>query len=196
MVDLPLEREGGFPLRNVQDKRQEDRKVEGEVPIISIVGKSNSGKTTLIEKLIPELMRRGWRVGTIKHNMHGFEIDHEGKDSWRHKKAGAAVTVVASPSRVAVIEDTDRDYEIGEIRERYIRGVDVVLVEGYKGNPYPKIEVFRPALRRERLCGSRDNLVAVASDEALSVEAPFFHLSDIAGIADLIENRFLKGGRT
>ncbi len=165
-----------------------------KIPIVSIVGKSNSGKTTLIEKLIPELVRRGWRVGTIKHNMHGFEIDHAGKDSWRHKHAGASVTVVASPSQVAVIEDTDRDYEIGELQQRYIRGVDVVLVEGYKGNPYPKIEVFRPDLRRERLCGVQDNLVAVASDKALSLDVPCLHLSDITGIADLIEDRFLQGG--
>jgi len=162
------------------------------IPIVSIVGKSNSGKTTLIEKLIPELVRRGWRVGTIKHNMHGFEIDHAGKDSWRHKHAGASVTVVASPSQVAVIEDVERDYEIGALRDRYVRGVDVILVEGYKGNPYPKIEVFRPALRRERLCGVQDNLVAVASDEPLQTEVPCLDLSDIAGIADLIESRFLR----
>ena len=77
------------------------------IPIVSIVGKSNSGKTTLIEKLIAELTRRGWRVATIKHNRHGFEIDHEGKDSWRHKQAGAVATVVASPRRIAVIEDTE-----------------------------------------------------------------------------------------
>ena len=76
------------------------------IPIVSIVGKSDSGKTTLIEKLIAELTRRGFRVATIKHNRHGFDIDHEGKDSWRHKRAGAVATVVASPGRAALIEDT------------------------------------------------------------------------------------------
>ena len=69
------------------------------IPIVSIVGRSNTGKTTLIEKLIPELRRRGYRVATIKHNIHGFDIDHEGKDSWRHKKAGARLTVIASPQQ-------------------------------------------------------------------------------------------------
>lgn len=162
------------------------------IPVVSIVGKSNSGKTTLIEKIIPELIRRGWRVGTIKHNMHGFEIDHEGKDSWRHRKAGARVTVLASPHQVAVLEDTDRDLDIEELRDRYVRGVDIILVEGYKRNPYPKIEVFRPSLKRERLCSPDDNLMALASDESIAAGVPCFDLNDISGIATLIEDRFLK----
>lgn len=165
------------------------------IPIVSIVGKSNSGKTTLIEKLIPELIRRGWRVGTIKHNMHGFEIDHEGKDSWRHKRAGARITVIASPHQVAVVEDVESDFSIGELRDQYIRQVDVILVEGYKGNPYPKIEVFRPSLKRERLCTAEDNLFAVASDTIIESDVPCLDLSDIRAIADLIEERFLKGNR-
>ena len=88
-------------------------------PIISIVGKSNSGKTTLIENLIPELTKRGYRVATIKHNVHGFDIDHEGKDSWRHKKAGAFATVIACPTRIALIEDIDHDQTLDEIRDKY-----------------------------------------------------------------------------
>ena len=92
---------------------------ENMIPIVSIVGKSNSGKTTLIEKIIAELVRRGYRVATIKHNRHGFDIDHEGKDSWRHKRAGARTTVIASPRRVAVVEDVERDYAIDELAARY-----------------------------------------------------------------------------
>jgi molybdopterin-guanine dinucleotide biosynthesis adapter protein len=166
------------------------------IPIVSIVGKSNSGKTTLIEKIIPELIRRGWRVGTIKHNMHGFEIDHEGKDSWRHRKAGARMTVLASPHQVAVVEDVEKDYDIGELRDRYLHGVDIILVEGYKQNPYPKIEVFRPSLRRERLCSLEDNLIAVASDEQLDAGVPCLDINNIEFLADMIEERFLKGPRT
>jgi len=163
------------------------------IPIVSIVGKSNSGKTTLIEKIIPELIRRGWCVGTIKHNMmHGFEIDHEGKDSWRHRKAGAKVTVLASPQQVVLLEDVERDYDIGEIRARYIRGVDIILVEGYKKNPYPKIEVYRPLLRREMLCTPADNLIAVASDESIETFVPCMNINDIPGLTTLIEDRFLK----
>jgi molybdopterin-guanine dinucleotide biosynthesis protein B len=166
------------------------------IPIVSIVGKSNSGKTTLIEKMIQELIRRGWRVGTIKHNMHGFEIDHEGKDSWRHKRAGARTTVIASPHQVAVVEDVDRDYDIGELRDLYIRNVDIVLVEGYKKNPYPKIEVYRSSLRRERLCSREDNLLAVASDGPIDADGiPCMDINDVDSLVGLIENRCLKGSQ-
>ena len=164
------------------------------IPIVSIVGKSNSGKTTLIEKLIADLTGRGLRVATIKHNRHGFEIDHEGKDSWRHKQAGAVVTVVASPHRIAMIEDTRKDYEIAEIRDRYIREADVILVEGYKVNPHPKIEVVRTELRQERLCGPDDNLVALAGDKPVSAKVPWFDWNDIKGIADFIVGRFISPG--
>ncbi|MDQ5988507.1 MAG: Molybdopterin-guanine dinucleotide biosynthesis adapter protein [Syntrophus sp. SKADARSKE-3] len=162
------------------------------IPIVSIVGKSNSGKTTLIEKLILELTARGYRVATIKHNRHGFEIDHEGKDSWRHKKAGASLTVIASPHMVATVEDTDRDYEISELRDRYIRNVDLILSEGFKKNPHPKIEVWRAVMKRELLCGKEDNLIAIAGDEPPEAGVPLFDINDSRGLADFIEERFLK----
>ena len=163
------------------------------IPIVSIVGKSNSGKTTLIEKLIAELTRRGFRVATIKHNRHGFDIDHEGKDSWRHKHAGAVATVVASPGRVALIEDTPGDYDLAEIRDRYIKNADIILAEGFKINPHPKIEIYRTELKRERLCGPGDNLIALAGDRPLPIaEVPCFDRDDAAGLADLIVERFLK----
>ena len=161
------------------------------IPIVSIVGKSNSGKTTLIERLIPELRERGYRIATIKHNLHGFDIDHEGKDSWRHKRAGALLTVIASPHSVALIEDTDRDYTIAEIRQRYIRDVDLILLEGYKGNPYPKIEVYRPELHADRLCSSEDNLIALVCEKPIDAEVPCFRPDAIAEIAALIEDLFL-----
>lgn len=162
------------------------------IPIVSIVGKSNSGKTTLVEKLIHELTERGYQVATIKHNRHGFDIDHEGKDSWRHKKAGARMTVIASPKKVAVIEDIDRDYEIKELVEHYIHAVDIVLVEGFKGNVHPKIEVFRKELKRELMSINDGTLLAIASDEPLKSNVPCFDLNDSLGIADFIEKKFLR----
>ena len=162
------------------------------IPIISVVGRSNAGKTTLIERLIAELLRRGYRVGTIKHNRHGFEIDHEGKDSWRHRKAGAAVTVIASPAQIAVVEDAERDYGIAELAERYIRGVDLVISEGFKKNNLPKIEVWRASEHQEFLCEAKDNLIAIASDQPAERGVPRFTLDDIPGITDLIEKRILK----
>ena len=163
------------------------------IPIVSIVGRSSTGKTTLIEKLIPELKRRGYRVATIKHNIHGFDIDHEGKDSWRHKKAGASLTVVASPHRIAVIEDASKDYELSELRDRYIRDVDIVLSEGFKRNPHPKIEVVRSAMRHSPLSSREDNLIAIVSDKPVDRGVPCLDIDDIQGVADLIEDRFLKG---
>jgi molybdopterin-guanine dinucleotide biosynthesis protein B len=168
------------------------------IPVVSIVGKSNAGKTTLIEKIIAELVRRGYRVATIKHDVHGFDIDHEGKDSWRHKKAGAHTVVISSPWKIAVVEDVDRDHEIGEIRDRYIRDVDVILSEGYKRNSFPKIEVFRAELKRELLCRREDNLIAVASDQPLDAGVPCVDLNDAVAIVDIIEEKFLtaeKNGR-
>jgi len=125
------------------------------IPVVSFVGKSGSGKTTLIEKIIPELTREGWRVATIKHSHRGFDIDREGKDSWRHRKAGARMAVMSSPEQIAVIEKPERDLDIAEVRDQYIHDVDIVLSEGFKGNPCPKIEVFRSVLKREMLCSKR-----------------------------------------
>ena len=113
------------------------------IPIISIVGKSDSGKTTLLEKLVPELTRRGYRIATIKHDVHGFEVDQEGKDSWRHKQAGAHTVVISSPNKIALIRDVEKDLNLEEIRERLIQDVDLILSEGYKKDVQPKIEVFR-----------------------------------------------------
>jgi molybdopterin-guanine dinucleotide biosynthesis protein MobB len=165
------------------------------VPVVSVVGKSNSGKTTLIEKMIGELIRRGYRVATIKHNRHGFEIDHEGKDSWRHKQAGARTTVVASAHRVAVVEDVEKDFEIGELVNRYIRGVDIVLSEGFKKNPFPKIEVSRSRMDQELLCSPADNLLAICSDRRLTAAVPCLDINDIGGLVDIVETRFLKSSQ-
>lgn len=162
------------------------------IPAVSIVGKSGSGKTTLIEKLIHELKKRGYRVATIKHNRHGFDVDHEGKDSWRHKKAGAQMTVIASPIQVAVIEDTERDYEISELIENYIHDVDIVLVEGFKSNTYPKIEVFRSVSGHDLLYTQHNNYIAIASDQPFDIGIPSFDINNVTAIADLIENSFLN----
>ncbi len=163
------------------------------IPIVSIVGRSNTGKTTLIEKLIVELRRRGYRVGTIKHNIHGFDIDHEGKDSWRHKKAGAQVTVLASPHRVAVIEDVTRDFELSELREHYIRDVDIILSEGFKKNPHPKVEISRSVLKHEPICTKEENLLAIVSDRPVNRGVPCLDINDVVGLVSLIEKKILKG---
>ena len=166
------------------------------MPIVSIVGKSDSGKTTLIEKLVPELIRRGYRVATVKHDIHGFEVDREGKDSWRHKKAGAHTVVISSPAKLALIREVDHDAELAELRDKYIQDVDLILSEGFKRNPHPKIEVSRKAMHRELLCTREDNLLAIAADQSFDMGVPCFDLNDAKGLADLIEEKILKGKKS
>lgn len=162
------------------------------IPIISIVGKSDSGKTTFIEKLLPDLVRRGYRVATVKHDVHGFEVDREGKDSWRHKQAGAHTTVISSPQKVALIRDVEKDLTLAELREKLIQDVDLILSEGYKKDVQPKIEIFRTEKHKELLCTKEDNLVAIVSDKEFDVGVSCFFLDDVKGVADFIEKKFLK----
>ena len=162
------------------------------IPIISIVGKSDSGKTTLIEKLVPELTRRGYRVATVKHDVHGFEVDREGKDSWRHKQAGAHTVVISSPNKVALIRDVEKDLTLDEIRDKLIQDVDLILSEGYKKDVQPKIEIFRKEKHKELLCTKEDHLVAIASNRKFDVGIPCFGLEDMKGLADFVEKEFLR----
>jgi molybdopterin-guanine dinucleotide biosynthesis protein B len=165
------------------------------IPIVSIVGKSDSGKTTLIEKLVPELTRRGYRIATVKHDVHGFEVDREGKDSWRHKQAGAHTVVISSPEKVALIRDVEKDLTLEEIREKLIQDVDLILSEGYKKDVQPKIEIFRKEKHKELLCTKEDNLIAIVSDKKFRVGVSCFSLDDIRGVADFIEKKYLQSER-
>ena len=165
------------------------------ISILSIVGKSDSGKTTLIEKLLPELNRRGYRVATVKHDIHGFEVDREGKDSWRHKQAGAHTVVISSPEKIALIRDVERDLTLEEIREKLIQDVDLILSEGYKKDVQPKIEIFRKEMHQELLCTKADNLVAVVSNKGFDIGVPVFDLEDMKGLADFIEKEVLRSKR-
>jgi len=161
-------------------------------PIISIVGKSDSGKTTLLERLIAELTRRGYKVASVKHDIHDFEIDKEGKDSWRHKKAGATTTIISSPHRVAVMSTTDRDLRLSELRERFIFEEDIILSEGYYRDQHPKIEVSQKKEPHQLLCTNDKSLIAVVSKYPMDLPVPCFSLDDTKEIVDFIEVKFLK----
>jgi len=161
----------------------------GKMPVIlSIVGKSGSGKTTLIEKLVPELKRRGMRIGTIKHSAHKIEMDKPGKDSWRHKQAGADTVMVVAPQTIAMVKSMPSANLDG--LEKYFDDVDLVLTEGFKSGPMPKIEVFRQAAHSEPLCRGDDQLIAFVTDTAIDLGVPAFGLNDVAQLADLIEERY------
>ena len=158
-------------------------------PIVSIVGKSGSGKTTLLEKLIPELKRMGLRVGTIKHDVHGFEIDHPGKDSWRHKQAGSVITMISSPQRLAMVMDVDHDHTLDELAP-FLSGVDIILSEGYKRENKPKVEIFRSEVHDQPLCLNDENLIAWVTDADLDLGVARFALNDIRGLADFLVRHF------
>ncbi|MBI3399160.1 MAG: molybdopterin-guanine dinucleotide biosynthesis protein B [Deltaproteobacteria bacterium] len=163
------------------------------VPIVSIVGKSGSGKTTLLEKVVAELTKRGYKVGTIKHDVHGFEIDCEGKDSWRHKRAGATTVVLSGPGKIAVIKDVDKEWPPEMLCFSFINGADIIITEGYKKAGYPKIEVVRKTKSLKPICRKDKNLIGIASDiKFKSKDVPRFDINDSKGIANLIENRFLR----
>lgn len=160
-------------------------------PIVSIVGKSEAGKTTLVERLVSELRARGYCIGTIKHNVHGFDIDHEGKDSWRHKQAGAHTVAISSPRKVAVVKDVETEETLDGLASKYFQDVDIILTEGYKKKHRPKIEIFQSRVHEAPLCKGDEHLVALVSDTDLDLGVPRFELDDIKGLGDFVEKRFL-----
>lgn len=159
-------------------------------PVISIVGKSESGKTTLIERLIPALKTRGYRIGVAKHAHHGFHMDRKGKDSYRHRKAGADTVLVASPGQIAMVKDFP-----GECLDDllpFFEDMDLLITEGFKRDRAPKIEIFRAERHRHPACKADDSLVAMVSDTPLDVGVPLFKSDDIRGITDFIVAGFLS----
>ena len=162
-------------------------------PIVSIVGKSKSGKTTLIEGLISELKSRGYRVATIKHTSRGLALDKPGKDSWRHIQAGSEATAVVSSDQIVLIKPVTQDLNLDEIVRLFGEDYDIILAEGFKQSSAPKIEVHRKEVGPP-LSGVR-KLIAIATDEPLETKTKQFSLQDIKGLADLLENGFIKPQR-
>jgi molybdopterin-guanine dinucleotide biosynthesis protein B len=165
-------------------------------PMISIAGYADSGKTTLIEKLVPELKKRGYRIGTIKHAVHESNLDTQGKDSWRHFAAGADTVVVSSAEKIALIQKRekvpkDSQAELASL-ETFFPGMDIVFAEGYKSARIPKIEIFRSDIHDHPLCMNDRMLVALVTDAHIQCNAPKFGFDEIDKLADLIERDFLK----
>jgi len=159
-------------------------------PIVSIVGKSKSGKTTLIEKLIQELKSRGYRVATIKHAAQGMDFDGSGKDSWRHVQAGSEATVISSPNKIVLIKPITQDTTLDELAHLLGEDYDIILAEGFKESNTPKIEVHC------REVGPRaatiKKLMAIVTDEPLQTKTKQFSPQDIKGLTDLLEKGFIK----
>ncbi len=161
------------------------------VPVLSIVGRSNSGKTTLIERLVPEFNSKGLRVGVIKHVPHEFNVDIAGKDSYRHKQAGADTIMILSPKHMVVVKDVYHESSL-EDSLPYLTGLDMVMTEGFKGCNWPKIEVFRSGIHREPpVCLNDPSLTAIVSDIKLKTEVPLFGVNDTTKISDFIAQQIL-----
>jgi len=146
------------------------------LPIISVVGKSKTGKTTLIEKLIPELKKRGY-------------LDKKGKDSWRHKAAGADTVVIASREKIVMVKDENMAglERIG----KYFDDVDLVITEGFKKENRPKIEIYRSHKNKPPICQNDKTVIALVTDTDIRVDVPVFGLEEIKSLADLIEKKYL-----
>lgn len=162
-----------------------------DIPLVTIIGKSGCGKTTMLEKLVAEFKSRNYKLATIKHHSHrGFDIDKIGKDSWRFAQAGSDHVVIASPDKIASYRKIDYELSLDEISAN-ISDVELILVEGYKQAGKPALEVARSANSRE-LIGSDEQRFAVAADFPLNLGVPQFDLNDVRGIADLIEKQFME----
>lgn len=167
------------------------------VKAVAFVARSGTGKTTLIEKLLPELSSRGYRVGAIKHDAHRFEIDHPGKDSHRFAAAGAETTLIVSAEKLALVKKHRECPPVEAVLSRYFADMDIVLVEGFRGSGLPRIELRRKDGDGPVLSGPENGApapIAVASDRPLRLDVPVLDLNDPRGIADFLEERIL--GRT
>lgn len=161
------------------------------IPVISVVGRnSNVGKTTLVCNLLKELKSKGYRVATIKHDSKGFDIDHPGKDTWKHNQAGADIVIISSPKKFAYMENTTDEYTLDEITKN-IGNVDIIITEGYKYEDKPKIEVFRKGITAEPMeLGS--NTFAIVTDTRLDYEISQFGFNEIEDLAVLIVKEFIN----
>ena len=170
----------------MRENRDSHSGIENKMPpAVIIAGWSGSGKTTLVEKLLPALKKKGLKVGTVKHHHAGLEIDIKGKDSYRHRKAGADKTVISSPDTIAMVMRSGHDPLVDELLP-FMQGMDIVIVEGYMREKRPKIEVFRSTVHASPRFLQDPDLIAVASDVKLDLAVPLFDLDNPEALADFI----------
>lgn len=166
------------------------------IPVIAVIGRAKSGKTTLVERLIEIFAGKGMRVAVIKHMHHEFDFDVPGKDTYRHKKAGASTVISASPSRIGMVKDVSREYSVEDIVSRYVSDADIVIVEGFKQSRVPKIEVYSRESGESPLCTlGDDSIVAVVTDDPVEAAISHFRRDDAQAIADFIDSLIIKEGR-
>ena len=159
-------------------------------PVFIVVGHSGAGKTTLVERLLPELKRRGLRLATIKHAHHRVELDHQGKDSWRYTQAGAALSMLVTADALQLVANAVDRRDPEQLAERFLGEADLVLAEGFSHSPGAKIEVLRRACAKRPRCAVGDGLIALVSDmDEIYPQLPHFALDDVVGLADFLLDR-------
>lgn len=156
---------------------------------ISFAAYSGVGKTTIIKEVIKHLKLKGYKVGVIKHDVHDFQIDHEGKDTWTHYNAGADMVSISNAKKFALIERVEKELTLDEILENY-KEMDIVIVEGFKNSDKPKIEITRKE-KYTGLISPREKLAAIVSDTHYDLDVPQFSLDDYRGIAEFIERNII-----
>jgi molybdopterin-guanine dinucleotide biosynthesis protein B len=184
---MPLNGKREFPICSTSNQTAP--------PLICIVGYSGSGKTTLVVNLITCLKRQGYQVGTIKHDIHGLQMDHPGKDSYRHKAAGASTTIISSPNQIAMVADVDHDHSPEDLLPM-LSHLDIILIEGFKRALLPKIEVYRPETGKGAACKGDPHLLAVVCDTPVDWGVRRFASSQFEALADYIVAHFqLRTGK-
>lgn len=155
--------------------------------VYGVTGWKNAGKTGLMERLVEEISRRGFTVSTVKHAHHTFDVDHPGRDSYRHRSAGARQVMLSSRNRWALMSELRGDDEptLSDLLEK-LDPVDLILIEGYKRDSHPKVEAYRAETGNPLIAPGDPTIRAVASDSALDLDRPVFDLDDTAAIADFI----------
>jgi molybdopterin-guanine dinucleotide biosynthesis protein B len=159
-------------------------------PVFIVVGHTNVGKTTFIEKLIPELIQRGKRVATIKHAHHAVKLDTEGKDSWRYRQAGATMSMLVTTSELQLVADACERREPQQLAGRFLGEADLVLAEGFSMAAGAKIEVLRRASGKGPRCAIEDGLIAIVTDcPEIYPELPHFDPEDVVSVAEFLLRR-------
>ena len=161
--------------------------------ILLVVGRKKRGKTTLVEKLIPEFKNRGYKVGSIKYTTGDHVFDVPGKDSYRHGQAGAESTLILSPHKIAFYSDHLPTKNIEKLLGFLFQGYDLIIGEGFKDSPYPKIEVLDCSRDQIPLCTPEDNLLCVVCDGRIDVPAPVFSTHQIRELVDYLERKLSEG---
>ena len=165
------------------------------VKALAFIARSGTGKTTLIEKILPELAARGYRVGALKHDAHSFDIDYPGKDSHRLTEAGSLTMLITSAEKLAVVKKHSGSPPAEELVQTYLPDMDIVLIEGFRASGFPKIEIHRKGRKDPLICRGENRdpaLLAVASDEPLELDVPVLDLNDPRTVTDFIERNLLR----